>query len=162
MVNGRMVEIEVFPPAPFPDELQPDDLHDDKLWRYQMMNWRLRDAKITESGETIDDVLKMNDDFGNLMQMFATNGALPNIPLTPHEEFKMLVEEKIPELAATLEAAAETQIVVIDKQRQQQIEAAKMVSRMQVADKYGEDVLDEPEERFFAEEYVEESNWWDE
>lgn len=156
-INGKKTVVTVYPPHAYPDDLSPEDLHDDKLLRYQLRNWRTVEAKITETGERIDEPLKMNDDFGNLAQMFAVAGALPNIPLTPQEEFTMLVEAKMPELAQ-----AETEVVVVDKQMQQQIEAVKMSARVQVAEKYGEDVIgEEEEERFFGVEEDEEDDWWD-
>lgn len=139
-INGVEREIEVYPPEPYPDDLQPDDLHDDRLIRYQMMNWRLRDPKITETGEQIDDPLKMNDDFGNLWQMFTVVGHLLNTPLSPKEEFKMLVESKMP----VVKSLAEGQITAtFDKAAQQQLEGVKMVAEAQLVEKYGEDVFEE-------------------
>lgn len=136
IING----VKVYSPEPFPDELTPDDLHDDKLYRYQLMNWRSRESKITESGETIDEVLKMNDDFGNLHQFFATNGALLNEPLTVKEEFQMLMEKHIPK------ADPETGEFHMDKIKQQQFEAARVRAEQQLRDKHGDEYSLEPED----------------
>lgn len=64
-INGVERTVSVYPPAPYPEDLKPDELHDAPLYRYQMKNWRVIEAKITETGEKIDDPLKMNDDMGN-------------------------------------------------------------------------------------------------
>lgn len=136
IING----VKVYSPEPFPDELTPDDLHDDNLYRYQLMNWRSRESKITESGETIDEVLKMNDDFGNLHQFFATNGALLNEPLTVKEEFHMLMEKHIPK------ADPETGEFHMDKIKQQQFEAARVRAEQQLRDKHGDEYSLEPDD----------------
>ena len=135
-IDGKMRTIEVYPPEPFPDELQPDDLHDDKLLRYQMMNWRIREAKITETGETIDEPLKMNDDMGNAMQMLEVGGALANTPLTIREKKAMLVRAKIPELVG-----AEGNIRIVDKKSQQQVEFASFIADTELAEVHGEDAV---------------------
>lgn len=161
VVDGRACMLEVYPPAPFPDEMSPDDLHDDRLYRYQMKNWRAKDAKVTESGETIDDVLKMNDDFGNLQQMFCENGYLPNVPLSHDDEFAMLVESQAPELVARPDETGEIVPIPLTKQDQQKLEAARHRALLQLTEKYGEDVLENDEEPNFEEDEVHESNWWD-
>lgn len=132
IVNGEEREILVYPPHAFPHDLKPDDLHDDKLLRYQMVNWVAREAKITETGETIDEPLKMNDDFGNAMQMFALNGQLLNDPLDQATQFKMLVEEKIPDLVSE-----DGSLVIKTKQDQTRIEYAKWAAENQLREKHG-------------------------
>lgn len=142
--------IAVYPPEPFPDALRPDELHDDKLFRYQMMNWRVQDAKLTESGERIDEPLKMNDDMGNLMQMLCVGGGLQNIPYTPKEEYEELIAHAKP-------APNEAGEIIFTMEDQQKMEMAKWVARENLKEKYGVDDVGELEE-----DYEEEgSNWWD-
>lgn len=54
----------IYPPQPPPDTLSSDDLYDHDLFRFQFLNWRTRAPKLTETGERIDEVLKLHDDFG--------------------------------------------------------------------------------------------------
>jgi hypothetical protein len=82
----------IYPPKPFPDQIRPDDLHDDDLIRYQLATWRARAPKLTEAGEIPEDVLKLNDDFGQLLQMHYLKKALTNEAL-PTEDF---AEEHLP------------------------------------------------------------------
>lgn len=72
----------IYPPKPPPDDLSPDELHDHDLLRFQFLNWRTRAPKLTETGETIDAVLKLNDDFGQGLQMLYFSKQLTNVPLS--------------------------------------------------------------------------------
>lgn len=89
IING----IEVYPPEPYPDVIEPDKLHDAPLFRYQMCNRSYADPEVTKTGEKIDVLLKMNDDFGQCLQMIAIKKLLSNMPLTKEEE----IEETMPE-----------------------------------------------------------------
>jgi hypothetical protein len=84
---------EIYPPRAVPDTLRPDDLHDSDLFRYQFMNWRWIDAKLTEMGEIDNRPLKMNDDFGQALQMVYFKRLLANIPMSEFEK----EEAKMPE-----------------------------------------------------------------
>jgi len=83
IVNGRIV----YPPVPYKYALSPDELHDADLFRYQMLNCRNRDPFLTESGEVVDEPLKINDDFKQGLQLVYYKGLLRNIPLTKTEKF---------------------------------------------------------------------------
>lgn len=93
IING----VEVYPPAPYPDVLSPDDLHDSNLFRYQMCNRRFADPKLTELGERGEVLLKLNDDFGQGLEMVYFLDLLSNIELT----FKEVVESQMPEHLST-------------------------------------------------------------
>lgn len=82
-LNGKAV----YPPKPFPEDLEPDNLHDSDLFRYQIMNCRYREPKLTETGEVIDEPLKLNDDFKQGLQMVYFKQLLSNIALSAKEEF---------------------------------------------------------------------------
>jgi hypothetical protein len=84
--------IKVYPPVPYPDVMSPDELHDDDLFRYQMCNRRFLDPELTKLGERIDEPLKLNDDFGQALQMVYYKRLLSNIGLSQEE----LVEEHMP------------------------------------------------------------------
>jgi hypothetical protein len=88
-VNG----MQVYPPVPYPDVMQPDDLHDSDLFRYQMLNRQFADSKLTELGERVDTLLKLNDDFGQGLEMVYYLDLLSNIELT----FAEVVEAQMPE-----------------------------------------------------------------
>jgi hypothetical protein len=95
---------EIFPPVPYKDALKPDDLHDHDLIRYQFMNWRARDPKLTDAGEDVETVLKLDDDFGQGLQMLYFKKLMANEPITDDEK----VEEHMPEnLKAEVIAAIE-------------------------------------------------------
>ena len=87
-------DIWVYPPAPYPNAMVPDSLHDADLMRYQLSNWRWADPKLTETGERVDAVLKLNDDFGQALQMVYFLNLLNNIPLTDLEKFEEKMSAK--------------------------------------------------------------------
>lgn len=102
-INGIMV----YPPKPFPDDIIPDNLHDSDLMRFQFSNWRAKPPKITENGEQIDIIEKLNDDYGQMLQMFYFKNLLFNLELTEEEKRELtlprhLRKEVIEEEAATL------------------------------------------------------------
>lgn len=74
--------------------LRPDDLHDHDLIRYQFKNWRHQDPRLTVTGETIDDPLKLNDDFGQSLQMVYFSKILTNIALNKVERIEATLAEK--------------------------------------------------------------------
>lgn len=88
----------VYPPKPYPEAIDPTDLHNDNLIRHQFSNWRYQDTKLTEGGERIDEPLKMDDDFGNLYQMWQVGAPLTNIALNDNE----LIEEVIRTVSPSL------------------------------------------------------------
>lgn len=77
---------------PYPQVSTPDALHDSDLCRYQFNNWRMRPAKLTESGMMEYGQMKMNDDFGQGLQMAMVDGPPQPTPLTYAEQ----VNEVIP------------------------------------------------------------------
>ncbi len=89
--------IAVYPPAPYKDVMQPDELMDSDLMRYQLKNWRWAENKLTELGERIDVPLKLNDDFGQSLQMIFKENLLKEIKLTTEEKIFAAVEELLPE-----------------------------------------------------------------
>jgi hypothetical protein len=94
LINGVLV----YPPVPFRDDIKPDDLHDADLFRYQMLNCRNRDPKLTEAGEVIDDPEKMNDDFKQMWQMVVFKNLLRNIKLNNEEQFAAHLQANAPNL----------------------------------------------------------------
>lgn len=71
---------------PYPQSVTPDALHGSDLCRYQFSNWRMRPAKITEAGFIEHGPMKMNDDFGQMLQMLLVNNLIHAIPLSRHEK----------------------------------------------------------------------------
>lgn len=82
----------IFRPRAFPGAIKPDDLHDHDLIRYQFCNYRRAEPKLTVTGETIDDVIKTDDDFFQGVQMVYHKKLMTNVPLSDEE----LVEEHMP------------------------------------------------------------------
>lgn len=78
----------------YQDAMRPDDLHDDRLIRYQLKNWRHQDPKLTVTGEAIDDPLKLNDDFGQALQMVYFSKILTNVTLSKVEKVEAELAEK--------------------------------------------------------------------
>jgi hypothetical protein len=115
-VNGHIV----YPPVPYQDALKPDLLHDSDLMRYQLSNWRWADPKLTETGERVDTVLKLNDDFGQALQMVYFLNLLNNIPLSSAEKFeahlasKGLMPEQIEQIESEEDKKAVAQIRAIE------------------------------------------------
>ncbi len=100
--------IAVYPPLPFPDSLEGDELHDSDLFRYQMCNRRFAEPKLTELGESIDVMLKLHDDFGQILQFGYLKRLLSNIPLSPDEEFAETLHRNKPHLTPeAIESAPE-------------------------------------------------------
>jgi intein/homing endonuclease len=155
-VNGEPVEIEVYPPEPYPHELSPEDLHDEKLHRYQMVNWRQKEAKLVESGEKVDEVLKMNDDYPNGMQMLEVGGSDLNQPLSVAQEHDMVLKTHLP--ASMVTPTGEVQIR--SKQDQHALVWAEAFARAELEEKHG-DLTDEYDPEFFDSEPGESGNWWD-
>lgn len=91
IVNGK----EVFRPKPYPHSVRPHELYNDDLLRYQLSNWRYREAKLTETGEIVDEPLKMNDDFGNMLQMFYVEKRPKNDSLTETETTEQFISPEI-------------------------------------------------------------------
>ncbi len=89
VING----IEVYPPHPYPESLEGDELHDSELFRFQMCNRRFAPPKLTETGEKIDELLKLNDDFGQGLQMVYFKRLLSNLELTTTEIVKKRYNE---------------------------------------------------------------------
>lgn len=80
-VNGKAV----YPPKPYPKALRPDELSDSDRMRYQLSNWRYAEPVLTKTGERTDEPLKLNDDFGQAMQMIFFKKLLTNIKLDAGE-----------------------------------------------------------------------------
>jgi hypothetical protein len=89
--DGRVI----YPPRAYPDVLQPHELHDSDLMRYQFSNFRWREPVLTATGEMVDDILKINDDFFQGIQMVYFKKLLNNIPLTPAEQREVLMPESL-------------------------------------------------------------------
>lgn len=91
LLNG----VKVYPPAPYPDVPDPKDLHDDDLFRYQMVERRFKPPKLTEAGEETDNPEKLNDDFGQALQMVYFKRLLSNIPLNKEEKIEASLAPQI-------------------------------------------------------------------
>lgn len=81
--------VKVYPPISYPEAITPDELHDSDLFRYQMSNRRYAPPKTTELGERIDRALKLDDDFGQALQMCYFKQLLSNIELTSDEKVEL-------------------------------------------------------------------------
>jgi hypothetical protein len=76
----------------YPLALRPDSLHDHDLLRYQFAHWRHTEPHLTTTGILEHGPEKMNDDFGQALQMAMLQGGLAAEPLSYDEK----VEELIP------------------------------------------------------------------
>lgn len=90
MIDG----VAVYPPKPFPENVRPDELHHDDLCRYQLYYRRFRPPVMTKLGENIDELEKMNDDIGQLLQMVYSKGLLSNVKLLPGEKEELTLPPK--------------------------------------------------------------------
>lgn len=88
--------LKIYPPKPFPEEMMPDDLHNDDLFRWQMSMRRYAEPKLTELGERIDVAEKLNDDFGQALQMIYSGEYLSQIQLTDEEVIEHHLEVVLP------------------------------------------------------------------
>jgi len=89
--------------------MSPDDLHDDRLFRYQMLNRRFLPPKVTELGERIDEPEKLNDDFGQLLQMVYQKRLLNNIEYTTGEILEKRIADKISFVPSQVESMTPAQ-----------------------------------------------------
>lgn len=110
-------------PPPYNDALTPDDLHDAELCRYQFKNWRVRDPYLTVKGEYTDDLLKMNDDFGNGLMMMFHDGIVRAVPLTASEN----VEAHLNPILQTENILAET-----DNERKAKLWQAQIIAKSRI------------------------------
>lgn len=94
IVNGKYV----YRPIPYNDALSPDELFDWDLLRYQLKSWRIRDTVQTVRGESDDTPLKLNDDFGQSLQMIYHKRLIQNVELTKEEEFAARIARDKPHL----------------------------------------------------------------
>jgi hypothetical protein len=76
----------------------PEEMHDHDLLRFQLKNWRTKPPKVTESGEKIDEMLKMHDDFGNALMMLFHDADFITKPLTTPETFEAKIAIEKPHL----------------------------------------------------------------
>ncbi len=78
----------------YPPSATPDALHDSDLCRYQFSNWRMRPMKLTDSGAMEHGPMKMNDDFGQMLQMILLGNRISAAPMTRSEQIKVLTPPK--------------------------------------------------------------------
>ena len=74
-----------------PSALLPDALHDSDLVRYQFKRWRNRPEIINEAGAMEKGPVKMNDDFGNGLQMLMHDNCVSAAPLSDDERCEALL-----------------------------------------------------------------------
>lgn len=84
----------IYPPLPYPKQLQPHELHDSNLLRFQFCNYRFAEPVLTSTGERIDDLLKLNDDFFQGWQMVWFKKLLTNIRIDKSEMEELTVTPK--------------------------------------------------------------------
>lgn len=78
----------------YPNSATPDALHDSDLCRYQFSNWRMRPMKLTEAGSIEHGPMKMNDDFGQMLQMLLLDNAITAAPMTYAEQVNEMIPRK--------------------------------------------------------------------
>ncbi len=126
ILNGT----EVYPPKAYPEASTPDHLHDDELFRYQMCNRRFREPKLTATGETIDTPEKLNDDFGQWLQMIYLKDLLKNIRLTSDEkkELHLAPKFRMSSIKANAEQMTEQEYSQALVTRQVQLQLPKVLN----------------------------------
>ena len=72
--------------AHYPSSLLPDRLHDSQLARYQFRHWRTAPVKLNDMGVVERGAVKINDDFGQMLQMLFFDNAPQAAPMTPIEQ----------------------------------------------------------------------------
>jgi hypothetical protein len=133
VVNG----MKVYKPKPFPEGFKPDELNDEDLFRFQMSTRRWREPVLTTSGEAVDQLLKVNDDFGQGLQMIYVRNLLESVPLTKEEKFNALVGDEVtkpfqPPTAPGEERRAPT------LEEQKRLDYARFKASLEMASEYGE------------------------
>jgi hypothetical protein len=78
-----------------PVVLRPDELHDHDLLRHQFSHWRHTAPNLTTTGILEHGPEKMNDDFGNALQMGMLNGGLVAEPLTHNEQIEEIIAPEL-------------------------------------------------------------------
>jgi hypothetical protein len=129
----------------YPVALRPDSLHDHDLLRYQFSHWRHSEPHLTTTGIIEHGPEKMNDDFGNALQMGMLNGGLLAEPLSYNEQVEEMIAPELrlqtllkPSAASlmgrrTMTAAEQLSYHIARERAQQQI-----TSPAQQFDEYGD------------------------
>ena len=92
-VNG------IYPPRPYPTVIRPDELHDSELMRFQFANLRFSEPVLSSAGESVDRILKINDDFFQGIQMIYDKGLAKTIRLSSDEMTELTVNPQFREEA---------------------------------------------------------------
>ncbi len=87
-------DVVVYHPKLYPEAYMSDALTDSDLARFQFSNYRKRDPKLTETGEIIDDPLKLHDDFPNMCQMLYTGADLHGDSLSFDQKVELLMPQE--------------------------------------------------------------------
>jgi len=106
----------------YPKELKPDNLHDSDLCRYQFHHWLMRAAVLNDAGYFEYGPVKMNDDFGQMLQMLMHDNCVQAAPLTHGEKVDALLTAEVqPAVVAAAtdprERASLMQAQLIQRQR---------------------------------------------
>lgn len=122
--------VEVYAPAPYPKALQPEKLRDFDRCRYQFNEWRTRPTVVNDRGEIIYGPQKMNDDFGQALQMLFEDNCVQAAPLTRAEAvFAHLPEHLQPAEVAKVEDPTERQRRITAQVMQRQVIEKKLGRR---------------------------------
>ena len=78
---------------PYPKTATPDALHGSDLCRYEFNNWRNAPLKLTANGVIEFGPMKMNDNFGNMLQMILLGNKISARSLTREETVVALTPE---------------------------------------------------------------------
>ena len=126
-----------------------------------MVNWEIAEPKLTELQERVDEVLKMNDDFGNMRQMWEVGGELQNEELTIGEEYDLLIDQAV--------KPTEDKRGTWTKEDQMRLAMQKHLAQLELENKYGEDYLEDlieseydsiRDEMDFDDDDDENEEWW--
>ncbi len=148
----------MYPPTPFPDTISPNDLHDEALFRYQMMNRRFLPPKVTELGERIDQPEKLNDDFGQMLQMVYLKRLLNNIEHTTEEVLQRRIAESINFDRSQTEQMTTAQD--ISQQMARLFAIKEMRKEGYEIDRFGNEIKPDPDDFDYGEDLDDLSEGW--
>jgi hypothetical protein len=128
----------------YPKSATPDLLHDSDLCRFQFSNWRMRPTRLTEAGALEHGPMKMNDDFGQMLQMILFGNRINAAALSYTEQVRSIIPSKYNPDRLKTEYSPELEISINYQMSQAKSRVPK--SAVVTFDEFGDPVTDQQED----------------
>lgn len=122
VANGKPV----YHPRPYPLAIETSNLVDSDLCRFHFSNARMRPPKLTESGEAIDQIEKIYDDFYQMLAMLFYGGKLTGTSLTEDQKVELLIPESVKEMSAVAKTSEQKMIALLTREFEEKFARAAL------------------------------------